>query len=355
LGDAGPALVQAARRLGWPVFADPRSGCRVEGQPGVIAAADALLRVPEVAAWTPDLVVRVGALWASKVLGQWLAGLPAEVPQILVDPWGRWEEPDRRAAHIVVADPAALASALLAAGGDQRSEEADGWCRRWAAAEYAAQSVLEAHLGAGSDLELCEPAVARATLAAVPAGGQLVVSSSMPVRDVEWYGAPRAGVRVLSNRGANGIDGVLSTAVGAALTGVPTVALLGDLAFLYDASALIGAGERDLTLTVVVIDNDGGGIFSFLPQAGALPSETFERYWGTPHGVDVEAVAAAYGAEVEPIKSRADLEALVGSVGSVGPGRVRVGVVRTDRVANVAAHEALHAAVSDAVRVAVTA
>jgi 2-succinyl-5-enolpyruvyl-6-hydroxy-3-cyclohexene-1-carboxylate synthase len=225
-------------------------------------------------------------------------------------------------------------------------------------------------LGPGSDLELSEPAVARATLAAVPAGGQLVVSSSMPVRDVEWYGAPRAGVRVLSNRGANGIDGVLSTAVGAALTGAATVALLGDLAFLYDASALIGAGERHLALTVVVVDNDGGGIFSFLPQAAALPAETFERYWGTPHGVDVAAVAAAYGAEVVRIESRGDLEGLVSGTGS-GPGggrgggrvggrgggrvggRVRVGVVRTDRVANVAAHDTIHAAVAEAVHAAV--
>jgi 2-succinyl-5-enolpyruvyl-6-hydroxy-3-cyclohexene-1-carboxylate synthase len=354
IGEPGP-LVEAAHRLGWPVFADPRSGCRVPDAPGVIAAADSLLRVPEVAAWTPELVVRVGALWASKVLAQWLAALPDGVPQVLVDPWGQWEEPDRRAALVVGADPSSLASALVAAVGDRTVS--GEWCERWIGAEAAAQLALESSLRSGSDLELSEPAVARATLASVPDGGQLVVSSSMPVRDVEWYGAPRGGgVRVLSNRGANGIDGVLSTAVGAALTGVPTVvptvALLGDLAFLYDASALIGAGERDLALTVVVIDNDGGGIFSFLPQASALSPETFERYWGTPHGLDVGAVAAAYGADVVTIEKRVDLEELVGCSQR---GRVRVGVVRTDRAANVAAHNTIHAAVAEAVGAAVSA
>ena len=104
--------------------------------------------------------------------------------------------------------------------------------------------------------------------------------------------APRDRVTVLSNRGVNGIDGVLSTAIGVALGGgVPTVALVGDLAFLYDAGALLWSSRRELALTVVVVDNDGGGIFSFLPQAAALPKGQFERYWGTPHGADLAAIA----------------------------------------------------------------
>ncbi len=169
----------------------------------------------------------------------------------------------------------------------------------------------------------------------------------MPVRDVEWYSAPRDRVTLLSNRGANGIDGVLSTAIGVALAGgAPTVALVGDLAFLYDAGALLGSGRRPLALTIVVVDNDGGGIFSFLPQAAALPEAQFERFWGTPHGGDLAAIAAAYGVEVVQVGDRDALDAGRGGSGSTGrPG----GDSEVVRQANVAAHDRLHGAIAEAV------
>jgi 2-succinyl-5-enolpyruvyl-6-hydroxy-3-cyclohexene-1-carboxylate synthase len=344
-------VVGAARHLGWPLFADPRSGCRIPGEP-VVACADALLRIPEVAAWHPEVVLRLGAPWASRVLTQWLAGLGVSVPQVLVDPCGRWADPDRQVATAVVADPTELAAAVLAVavkgtGAGVRLEEPSTWARGWADAERSAQAALDQELGAESPLAMSEPAVARAVVAGVPPGGLLVVSSSMPVRDVEWYSAPRQGLTVLSNRGANGIDGVLATAVGAALgSGAPTVALVGDLAFLYDAGALVGAARRRLALTIVVVDNDGGGIFSFLPQASTLPEARFERYWGTPHGADIAAIAAAYGAELVSAGDRRALEAVV--AGAAAPG-IRVAVVPSDRVANVAAHDRCHAAVATAV------
>jgi 2-succinyl-5-enolpyruvyl-6-hydroxy-3-cyclohexene-1-carboxylate synthase len=175
----------------------------------------------------------------------------------------------------------------------------------------------------------------------------LLASSSMPVRDVEWYGAPRCGSTVLSNRGANGIDGVVSTAVGAALgSGRPVVALLGDLAFLYDATGLL-AGRSEAAVTMIVVDNDGGGIFSFLSQAQQLPSAQFERFWGTPHGLDVAAVASAYGADVRLLEGRDDLDGLVDAAATPG---LRVGVVRTARPHNVVVHDQLHRAVAAAVR-----
>jgi 2-succinyl-5-enolpyruvyl-6-hydroxy-3-cyclohexene-1-carboxylate synthase len=221
-----------------------------------------------------------------------------------------------------------------------------GWARQWADAERVAQGALDDLLGEGGPLALSEPGVARAVVAGLPEGGVLVVSSSMPVRDVEWYGKPRHQVDVVANRGVNGIDGVLSTAVGvAAGSGAPVVALLGDLAFLYDAGALLGAVRRQLALTVVVVDNDGGGIFSFLSQAAALPPGQFERYWGTPHGADITAIAAAYGAEVTEVGDRAALGRILGCARRPG---VRVALVRSERAANVAAHERLHAAVAAA-------
>jgi 2-succinyl-5-enolpyruvyl-6-hydroxy-3-cyclohexene-1-carboxylate synthase len=347
-------LIEAAQRLGWPLLADPRSGCRVPANP-VVAAADALLRVAEVAAWRPELVLRLGAPWASKVLAQWLAGLGPEVPQVLVDPWGRWADPERRVGYVLAADPTAVAAALLAAtgragqtgqAGTAGRESASEWARQWAAAEQAAQAALDRESARDAPLAMSEPAVARAVVAGLPDGGLLLASSSMPVRDVEWYSAPRQKVTVLANRGANGIDGVLSTAVGAALAGgAPTVALIGDLAFLYDAGAMLGAGDREIALTVVVVDNDGGGIFSFLPQASELPGARFERYWGTPHGIDIGAVAAAYGAAVVPVRDRGSLDAVL--AGAAEPG-VRVAVVPSERSANVAAHDALNRAVAEA-------
>jgi 2-succinyl-5-enolpyruvyl-6-hydroxy-3-cyclohexene-1-carboxylate synthase len=157
-------------------------------------------------------------------------------------------------------------------------------------------------------------------------GTTLAVSSSMPVRDVEWYSAPRTGLRVLSNRGANGIDGVLSTSLGVAATGQKTHVLLGDLAFVHDIGALALAARRtDLDWHATVIDNSGGAIFSFLPQAQSLSSERFEQLFGTPHGLDLEAIVQAFGL--------AD----------------RITVVRSDRGANVADHDAIHAAVAEAV------
>jgi 2-succinyl-5-enolpyruvyl-6-hydroxy-3-cyclohexene-1-carboxylate synthase len=342
-------VVDVARRLGWPLLADPRSGCR-RLAPCVVAAADALLRVPEVTAWRPDLVLRLGETWASKVVAQWLAGLGPTVEQVLVDPWGRWADPDRQVGRLVAADPTAVVTALLGAVPSARGEgPSSEWARQWAAAERAAQAELARELGTGADLAMSEPGLARAVVAGMPEGGVLMVSSSMPVRDVEWYSAPRQEVTVLSNRGSNGIDGVVSTALGVGLAGgrdVPVVVLVGDLAFLYDAGALLGAAGRNLALTIVVVDNDGGGIFSFLPQA-ALPAEQFERYWGTPHGVDVAAIAAAYGVEVTEVADRGDLDAVLAGAGRAG---VRVAVARSDRSANVAAHDRLHRAVAAAVR-----
>jgi 2-succinyl-5-enolpyruvyl-6-hydroxy-3-cyclohexene-1-carboxylate synthase len=148
----------------------------------------------------------------------------------------------------------------------------------------------------------------------------------------------------VANRGANGIDGVISTAVGVALAGGPTVALVGDLAFLHDTNALLGAAQREVSLTVVVVDNDGGGIFSFLPQAAELSGDEFEQLFGTPHGLDLMAVARAHGVDAAEVTSLADLRAAVAE-----PARgIRVRVVRTDRQANVAAHQRLYDLVAEA-------
>jgi 2-succinyl-5-enolpyruvyl-6-hydroxy-3-cyclohexene-1-carboxylate synthase len=345
-----PAVRALAGATRWPVLADPRSGCRVPDR-WTVAAADALLRAPRLLEWRPDVVVRLGRPWASRVVATWLSGLGADVLSVLVDPYGRWADPERAAGCVVRCDPSSLCRAVTAASAVAGAD--DGWAEWWAAAEAAAQVAFDQVLA--GHREITEPAVARVLGDELPSGATLVVSSSMPVRDIEWYLRPRHGLRVLANRGANGIDGVISTALGvasasasAAAADGPTAALVGDLAFLYDAGALLGrAGVGGPSLTLVVVDNDGGGIFSFLPQASAVPDPTFERLWGTPHHADLAAVAAAYGVPVTSVGSTGGLAAAV--AGAIKAGGVRVVLARTDRRANVVVHDELNAAVANAV------
>jgi 2-succinyl-5-enolpyruvyl-6-hydroxy-3-cyclohexene-1-carboxylate synthase len=328
-GAGDPLAVHGlAEALGWPVLADPRSGCRLP-TPTTVAAADALLRVHEFAGkHQPDVVLQLGAPWASRVV---TTALP---PTVLVDPAGAWLDPNRGAAVVARCDPALLCRAVLDAG--PQSADPD-WLAGWAAAEQAAQAAFDEVLARHP--EPTEPGVARTMSAALPAGAALVVSSSMPVRDVEWYSAPRTGLRVLANRGANGIDGVASTALGVAVAhDGPTAGLIGDLAFLHDVNGLLippGTGGG-VDCLLVVVDNDGGGIFSFLPQRAEVPEPRFERLFGTPHGLDLAAVAAAYGVPVTTDLAAALAESANG---------VRMVHVRTDRDANVAVHDELHAAV----------
>jgi len=342
VADRGEAkrLLEAAGRLGWPVLADPRSGLRVP-HPQVVAAADSLLRHPKMAGSIPEVVVHTGDPWASKVLGEWLGSLPKAVGQVLVDPKGRWADPRRRASWTSASSAAALLEEVAARVDDRRSS---CWAGLWSRAEAAAQAVFDAELGAEGRLALSEPAVARALTRAWPEGGRLVVSSSMPVRDLEWFGAVRPGLEVLSNRGVNGIDGVLSTALGAASAdGAPTALLIGDLAFLYDAASLLWARQRPVSLSVLVLDNNGGGIFSFLPQAKLLASERFERFWGTPHDMDLTALAQAYGLSALGLDRREELEEFL--AGATEPG-VRVGVVQSSRQANVGHHDEINVKVA---------
>lgn len=340
-------VLELATATGWPVLADPRSGCRVPHE-RVVAAYDAVLRSAEaVAALAPEAMVQFGSPPASKVLAQWATG--SDAARVVVDAHGRWFDPDHRADHVLHADPTAVASALARLVGGRPPGP---WARAWQAAEVAAQRAIDGSLDRLAGLS--EPAVARQVAGALPDGSTLVVSSSMPVRDLEWYARPHPALRVLANRGANGIDGVVSTAVGVALAGgrvgSPTAVLVGDVAFLHDTNALLGLARREVDLTIVAVDNDGGGIFSFLPQAGALPAERFELLFGTPHGVDLSHLASAHGiVTVEPAGPD-DVATCIAA--SVAAGGVRVVHIRTDRGGNVEVHREVHDAVAAAVATA---
>ena len=318
------AVVSLAGELGWPLLADPASGC---AGPDSIDGFDALLRTAFADRARPDVVIRSGGMPASKVLGQWLD--ECDPVELVIAPDGWWPDPSHRAAVLLDAVPAAP-------DGHQPVEE---WRAAWETAAESAASAIDAVL---SDQGVTEPGVARHLTRTLPPGSVLVTSSSMPVRDVEWFGVGRRDLRVMANRGANGIDGVVSTAVGVALTGAKATLLIGDLAFLHDSNGLLGLVDRDVDLTIVVLDNDGGGIFSFLPQRAELPAERFERLFGTPQGLDLVDLSRAYGIEAHAVDS---LDAIEWKPG------VRVLVARTDRDANVALHGELNAAVARAVEI----
>jgi 2-succinyl-5-enolpyruvyl-6-hydroxy-3-cyclohexene-1-carboxylate synthase len=351
-------IVALSRALGWPVLADPRSGLRGLG-PAVVAAADGILRSERfVADHRPECVLRLGDPWVSKVVNGFLtASVAGGARSIAVDPWGRWVDPDRECAVFVHSDPSEFCRRVVRSvpAGMRSAPDADrsaGWTEQWRSAEAAAQAAVERALSAAATTAggISEPALARRLVAHLPAHSTLVVSSSMPVRDVEAFAAPGVdGPRILANRGANGIDGVVSTALGVALaSGGPTVALVGDLAFLHDVSALVTVAGFSTALTVVVADNAGGGIFNFLPPATELDPGTFETLFATPQAAGVEAVAAGFGWPVEVTGPERSLEeALDRSLARRGLGVIRVPLPA--RAENVALHARINAEVVAAV------
>ena len=329
-GVGADQVAMLSNTTGWPIVADPVSQMR--RLPGAISTADALLRNEQFAAdHLPDVIVRIGRPAASKVLAQLTARATAAGAVLLQVGGPGVIDPDHNVTAVVSIDD-------LLTSEPAASEPNDAWSASWAAADrLAGQAIVD--VLAGFD-ELTEPAVARTVADAIPDDADLVVASSMPVRDLEWFGGSRAQAH--ANRGANGIDGVLGTALGRALTGSTTFVLLGDLAFVHDSNALTALAQRRVDLRIVVVDNDGGGIFSFLPQAAALSEDRFEQLFGTPLGVDIVALATSYGLEARTVQA---VDELVEQLAQPGPW---VCCIPTDRRHNVEVHAALHTAVVNA-------
>jgi 2-succinyl-5-enolpyruvyl-6-hydroxy-3-cyclohexene-1-carboxylate synthase len=334
-----PAVLELAADLGWPVLADQRSGIRAN-HPNVIAAFDDVLRHPRFASdHTPEIVLHIGKPLSSKVTTQWLAASGAF--HIQVHETSAWIDPDHQVGWRIQADVELLAQALI---GRSTGAKNTPWLTRWRRSGERASGAVDLVLGEHKGLS--EPQIARDLVAALPDGAALVVSSSMPIRDVEWFAEPRDGIQVFANRGANGIDGVTSTAVGVALADPsrPVALLIGDVAFLHDTNGLLGLLQRDANLTIVVIDNDGGGIFSFLPQRAELPVERFEKLFGTPHGVSIAGLAGVHGVPVWTVEEQADVApAVLRATQTPGPVLLHL---RTTRDANVAVHDLIHRAVA---------
>jgi 2-succinyl-5-enolpyruvyl-6-hydroxy-3-cyclohexene-1-carboxylate synthase len=340
--DLPAAVARLADRLGYPILADPLSGvrCGPHDRSLVIDAYDAFLRDPlTVERLEPSVVVRFGAMPTSKPVLLYLQR-HADARQIVVGPGG-WREPTGLATDMLHVDPLLLCESLLAVLPEQKEA---GWRESWCALNAATRYAIERHLGASD--ELSEVRVFSELGRLLPDGAVIYAGNSMPVRDLDTFlPASERRVRCMSNRGANGIDGVVSSALGASAAGIgPVVLVIGDISLYHDMNGLLAARQHALDLLVVLVNNDGGGIFSFLPQADESPD--FEMLFGTPHGLDFRPFVEGYGGSFTRVSDWSSFEQAV----SDGLARVGLNVVEvpTDRARNVAQHRAVWAAVTRA-------
>ncbi len=318
----GERLAPALQRLGLPVLAEPTSQLRRPETGGSIDSYEALLR----AGWSlqhgPDLVIRLGGMPTSNALNKWLAA--ASAPTFLIDPDHAWRDQDHVATNVVGCDPQPLLEALPPL-------ERVAWRDQWAAAGKRATAAIAATL---VSTPLHEGHIVRALSTRLPDPAQVFIGSSMPIRAAEaFWPQARPQQRFFANRGASGIDGLVSTGLGMAAgrVNLPTVLLLGDLSLYHDMNGLWALRRHGIRATVVVCDNDGGGVFNFLPQAEH--QDVFEELFATPLGLDFAQVARLYGLVYSPVTDRSGLEpAIADAIAAPSPTMVVVRFKREDSV-----------------------
>ncbi len=335
-GDAS-AISELAVSLGWPVLADSRSGC--QGIPESVVHFDSLIRCHAfVEHHVPEVVLRIGESPSSKVLSQYVTKSGAL--QVHVSAFENTFDADSQVSMHISSDPNTFCRGiprLIKVASDPNH------LSQWVSADQKARAIIAKEF-ASSKKALSAPQVAFVSRASLSTGDNLFVSSSMPVRDLEWFGGDCSLLQVFSNRGANGIDGVIASAIGVAIaTRQKTLVLLGDVAFLHDSSSLTALADRDVDLKIVVTDNDGGGIFHYLPQAEIVSEQVFEKLFGTPHQTDLVKMAQAHRLAAFECES---VEQLQSSLSTPGSCVIRV---RTERVSEVAIHQQLHELVSSAI------
>lgn len=350
----GSALVELASEVGWPILSDPRSGVSGDSQV-LVDFADQFLRSASARrTLRPEVVVRIGESWSSKVLSTFLSSLREGSPDCsvhLIPSLPRFTDPERVADEILWCDlQATLARAIELVRATESRDPQGEWLKLWKDAESAASSVIAHEIEACEVLD--EPALASALLDALGGSDLLHLSSSMPIRDVEWFARKRGPLpKVLSNRGANGIDGVLSCFMGESVAlsaeggGGRAFCLIGDVALIHDFGALV---DRDgIDATVVVVDNGGGAIFSFLPQHAVVPATAFDRVFATPPSLDSGAILDGIGIATVVVSTRRELrDALIWSRSTAG---ITAILLRSERGANLARHNELSRLIVEAV------
>ena len=344
-----PAFPDAVTRLGralrFPVIADILSQVRRGAHAvNIIDSYDAFLRDPRIASeLEPDLVLRFGATPVSKPLQQYLQGLPS-ARQLLVAPADDLYDPALVATDRVQVNPLTFCDVMLSQVRELRPRDNGplDWQRQWERVNGQARAVLKECLATSSVLS--EPKVFGEVDLVLPSNATLFAGNSMPVRDLDSFcSADSRPGRFLANRGASGIDGVVSTALGvSSVSESPCLLVIGDLSLYHDMNGLLAARQHGLRATIVVLHNDGGGIFSFLPQAEAVAS--FEELFGTPHDLDFRHAARLYGLDYCEVEEASDFRAALEE--SFQRPCVSMIVVRTNRDANVRLHRDLWQTVS---------
>ena len=343
-----PALASAAHALsaalGWPIIADPSSGLRASlpADGAVIHGADLMLRDAEVAAaLRPDLIVRFGGQPTSASIVAWMARHPgADV--WLVDSANGFRDPQHRANRWLRASPREFCE-LAASAADQVTAPA-AWRVHWQHADRVARAAADAALD--SEPRFLTPHIARSLWGGLPEGATLYIANSMAIREIDLFaGARAAPLRVLANRGVNGIDGQVSAALGAAAAlRRPTVLWCGDLALLHDVSGLLAGRMHGGDLTIVVSNDDGGGIFEYLPAARLVSRPVFEELFAVPHGLDLCELARGLGWDAVRVDSAASFTQALARALAGGRHVIEVTV---DRAANTAFHASIHQSVRE--------
>jgi 2-succinyl-5-enolpyruvyl-6-hydroxy-3-cyclohexene-1-carboxylate synthase len=318
----GDRLAPALQRLALPVLAEPTSQLRRTDSGAAVESYEALLR----AGWSlqhgPDLVIRIGGTPTSRVLNRWLTA--AAAPTFLIDPDRAWRDEDHVATNVLACDPQPLLEALP-------PQDRSAWREQWLSAGKRATAAIAATI---VSTPLHEGHVVRALSARLPETGQVFIGSSMPIRAADsFWPLTRSQQRFFGNRGASGIDGLVSSGLGVA-TGrshAPTVLLLGDLSLYHDMNGLWALQRHGIRATLVVCDNNGGGVFNFLPQAEH--QDVFEEIFATPLGLDLSQVARLYGLVYSPVSDRSGLEpAIADAIAAPTPTMVVVRFKREDSV-----------------------
>ncbi len=333
----GARLAEGLNRLGIPLLAEPSSQLRRAESGAAVESYEALLR----AGWSlqhgPDLVIRLGSTPTSKVMNAWLAA--AAAPTFLVDPDRMWRDEDQVASNVLVCDPQPLIESLPAA-------DVGAWRDEWVSAGRKATAAIGATL---VSTPIHEGHIVRALAARVPDTAQVFVGSSMPIRAADsFWPYARGGQTFYGNRGASGIDGLVSTGLGIAAgrSSNPTVLLLGDLSVYHDMNGLWSLRRHGIKATIVVCDNNGGGVFNFLPQA--QHTDVFEEIFATPLGLDFAQVARLYGLVYSPVTDRSGLEPAI--TDALGAQTSTMVVVRYKREDSVNGHRVCWEAAAAALR-----
>lgn len=337
------SIVELAERLAFPILADPLSLLRSgqHSQTHIIETYDTFLRDEEAKnSFCPDLVLRFGAMPISKFLLQFLKNY-REAKHLVVDADAGWR------------DPAGLATNMIYCGEEMLCQEVlkripaclnQTWLHRWQAVNDVTKRVLAS---IRDEEELSEGKLFFLLNELMPKNSTLFVGNSMPIRDLDtFFFCNDRDIKTLGNRGANGIDGIVSTALGVSTVLDNTVLVIGDLSFYHDMNGLLAAKLQKQNITILLINNDGGGIFSFLPQASE--KEYFELLFGTPHGLDFSYAAKLYEGKYQKVTSWVEFQQAFTSSFTI-PG-LKMIEVSTERESNLEKHRNLWNFVSQEIK-----